>query len=89
MKEINAFDLRKRFGEVMDEVRYRKEPCVVKKNGRPIIVLIDIDAFRASQDNLQDEAFIEEYSEERVKEFLAEDKLDKATLQAARKKAHS
>lgn len=85
MKEINALDLRKRFGEIMDEVRYRKEPCVIKKNGRPVIVLLDIEMYRASQEHFQDEAFIEEYSEERIKEFLSEDKLDQTTARTVQK----
>lgn len=86
MKEINALDLRRKFGEIMDEVRYRKEPFIVKKNGRAVIVLMDIDAFRAAQEYLQDEAFIEMYTKERIKEFLTEDKLDSATQERARKK---
>jgi len=86
MKEINALDLRRKFGEIMDEVRYRKEPFIVKKNGRAVIVLIDIEAYRASQEHFRDEAFIEEYTEERIKEFLSEDKLDPAIHEAARKK---
>ena len=85
MKEINALDLRKKSGEIMDEVRYRKEPCIVKKNGRAIIVLLDIDAYRAAQENLKEEAFIEEYTEERIKEFLAEDKMNQATFKAVQK----
>ena len=85
MKEINALELRKKFGEIMDEVRYRKEPVVVKKNGRAVIVLMDIEAYRAFQEKLQDEIFIEEYTEERIKEFTAEDKLDPAASQAIKK----
>ncbi|MSR77423.1 MAG: hypothetical protein EXS63_04270 [Candidatus Omnitrophica bacterium] len=26
MRELNALDLRKKFGQIMDEVRYQKEP---------------------------------------------------------------
>lgn len=85
MKEISALDLRRKFGEVMDEVRYRKEPCVVKKNGRPVIVLLDIEVFRATQENLKEEAFIEEYTEERIKEFLAQDKINPSVFQYVRK----
>ena len=86
MKEINALDLRRRFGEVMDEVRYRKEPYVIKKNGRAVLVLIDFGAFQAAQGNLRDEAFIEEYTDERIKEFLDEDRIDAASAAAVRKK---
>ena len=87
MKEISALDLRKRFGEIMDEVRYRKEPWIVKKNGRPVIVLLDIEAYRANQEGLKDEAFIEEYTDERIKEFLNEDRIDPASFRAAQKSA--
>lgn len=83
--KISVLDLRKRFGEIIDRVRYRKEPLIVTKNGRPMIVMMDIDLYKASQENVQDEAFIEAYTEERVKEFLAEDGLDKTTAAALRK----
>ena len=78
-KEINALDLRKRFGQIMDEVRYRKEPYIVKKNGRAVIVLLDIDVYKASKSQLEEEVFIEDYSRERMTEFLEEDKMDQAT----------
>ncbi len=84
-KEINALELRRHFGEIMEEVRYKKEPYIVKRNGRPMIVLLDIGVYMASKGAHQQEAFIEEYSTERVKEFLREDKVDKATLARARK----
>ena len=86
MKEISALDLRKKFGEVMDEVRYKKEPCVITKNGRPMIVMVDIEAFRSAQENFKEEAFIEEYTDERIKEFLNEDALDRAAAEALQKK---
>ena len=75
-KEINALELRNHFGEIMEEVRYRKEPYIVKRNKRPMIVLIDIESYEASKKNLEEEAFIEEYSDERMKEFLKEDQID-------------
>jgi len=84
-KEITALDLRKRFGEVMDEVRYRKEPYVVTRNGRPLIVLLDVEAFRALEAKQQEEAFIEEYTDERIAEFLEEDRLDAQTARSVRK----
>lgn len=87
-KEITALDLRRRFGEIMDEVRYRKEPYIVKKNGRPMIVLLDIEAFQASKEERQQDAFIEEYSRERIDEFLSEDKLDQATRKRVRRWLH-
>ena len=86
MREISAFDLRKKIGEVMDEVRYKKEPCVITKNGRPVIVLVDFDVYRTARESFKDEAFIEDYTEDRIKEFLSEDKLDRATAETLHKK---
>ena len=74
-KEINALELRKRFGEIMEEVRYRKEPYVVTRNGRPMIVLVDIEAYDVAEAQRKEDAFIETYSDERVEEFLKEDRV--------------
>lgn len=76
MKEISSLDLRRKFGEVLDDVRYRKEPYIIKKNGRQVVVMVDIDVYRALQESLKEEAFIEEYSEDRLREFLDEDKVE-------------
>jgi prevent-host-death family protein len=84
-KEITALALRQRFGEVMDEVRYRKEPYIVTRNGRPLIVLLDVGAYQALEEKRQEEAFIEEYADERVVEFLKEDQVDAWTARSARK----
>ena len=84
-KEITALELRKRFGEIMEEVRYRKEPYIVKRNGRPMIVLLDIETYQTAQERQREDAFIEEYTEELVQEFLKEDRLDQATRTKARK----
>ena len=78
MKEISSLDLRKRFGQVLDEVRRRKEPYIIKKNGRQIVVLMDIDVYKASQEHLKEELFIEEYSQKRMKEFASEDKIEQS-----------
>jgi len=85
VKEITALELRKRFGRVMDEVRYRKEPYIVKRNGRPVMVLLDIEAYQATEARCREEAFIEEYTAERVAEFLKEDRLDRLTRKQVRK----
>ena len=84
-KEISALELRNRFGEIMEEVRYRREPYIVKRNGRPMMVLLDIESYEKVQAQFQDEAFIEEYTEERIQEFLKEDQLDDKTFRQARR----
>lgn len=83
---ISALDIRKRFGEVMDRVRYRKEPLIITKNGRPVIVMMDIELYNASRENLQDETFIEEYTGDRIREFSAEDSLEKGTVEKLTKR---
>jgi prevent-host-death family protein len=84
-KEITALVLRQRFGEVMDAVRYRKEPYIVTRNGRPLIVLLDVEAYRAAEAQRKEEAFIEEYTDERVTEFLQEDRVDARIARRVRK----
>ena len=88
-KEISALELRKHFGEVMEEVRYRREPYIVKRNGRAIIVLLDIETYTESKEGLQEETFIENYTKERIAEFLKEDRFDPQTLKKARQKLDS
>ena len=80
-KEISALELRNRFGQIMEEVRYRREPYIVKRNGRPMIVLLDIEAYQMSKEQQKEEAFIEEYTNERIAEFLNEDRLNRTTSQ--------
>ena len=68
----------------LDEDGY-KEPYIVTRNGRPLIVLLDVGAYQALEEKRQEEAFIEEYTDERVAEFLKEDQLDAQTARSARK----
>lgn len=84
-KEITALKLRNRFGEIMDEVRYRKEPYVVKRNGRPMIALVDIETFLADEEAKREEAFIEDYTDERIAEFLKADRVAPVTRRGIRK----
>ena len=84
-KEITALALRQRFGEVLDAVRYRKEPYLVTRHGRPLIVLVDVEAYQALEEKRQEDAFLEEYTDERVAEFMKEDRIDVQTARNARK----
>ena len=77
-RHVSAFEARTKFGEILDAVRYRKEPCVVEKNGRPAAVIVDLEAYQALESLRQEERYIEEYTEQRVKEFLKEDKVSQA-----------
>lgn len=43
---ISAFEARTHLGEVLDYIRYSKEPCLVERHGKPVAAIIDIETFR-------------------------------------------
>lgn len=86
---VSAFEARTRFGEILDAVRYRKEPYVVEKNGRPAAVIVDLEVYQALEALREEERYIEEYSDERLKEFLAADRLSKAETNRIKKSLKS
>ncbi len=38
-------DARKNFGEILNEVKYRHDTILIKKAGKPIAAIIDLDLF--------------------------------------------
>lgn len=75
-KVVNAFQARTRFGEILEEVRYKREPYIVQRNGRPVVAILDIEIYNSIEPYITGSKFIEEYTKERVKEFIAEDKVN-------------
>jgi len=45
IREVTAMDARKNFGEILNEVKYRHDTILIKKAGKPIAALIDVDLF--------------------------------------------
>lgn len=84
-RHVSAFEARTRFGEILDAVRYRKEPYIVEKNGRPAAVIVDLEAYQSLESLKEEERYIEEYAQERIKEFLAADRLPKAQAHRVKK----
>lgn len=84
-RKVSAFEARSKFGEILDAVRYRKEPCIVERNGRPAAVIVDVEAYRVMESLLEEERFIEDYTQERVKEFLTEDHLSREEARRIRR----
>ncbi len=76
-KKVTAFKARTHLGQILDDVRYQKIPYIIERNGRPIVVILDIEEYRRVEQLLFMEQFIEEYTNERIKEFMSEDKIDK------------
>lgn len=64
-------DLRKRPGQVLDETYYKKYRFLVKRNQKAMAVIIPIEDFKWY---FEDED-IELYTDDRIREFLKEDRL--------------
>lgn len=45
MKTMTALDLRKKLGNVLDEVSKKKEQVIISRANRPLAVLISIDEY--------------------------------------------
>ena len=50
MKHVQALQMRKRFGGVLDEVVKQQEPIVIERAGRPLVVLVPFDQYQAEHD---------------------------------------
>jgi len=48
-KTIGAFDARRRFGQLLEEVFYRHDCFVVERSGRPMAVVVPVDEYRRWQ----------------------------------------
>jgi len=86
IREITAMDARKNFGELLNGVKYRHDSVLIKKAGKPIAAIIDIDLFEKIKlfkyqfDSLTDElgktyaGISIEDAEHEIKEILEESK---------------
>jgi len=88
-RRVSAFEALTKFGEILDAVRYRKEPYIVERNGRPAAVIVDLEAYQALETLRDEERYIEEYSDDRMKAFLKADRLPAGLAEKARRKLAS
>ena len=80
-KEINALEVRKHFGKILDDVSVQKVTYLVTKNGRGVMVLLDVKSYedlKAGSHAGGGDSFIETYSRERIQAFFRENKLEQA-----------
>ncbi len=84
-RKVTAFKARTNFGQILDDVRYRKTPYIVERNGRPVAAILDIEEYQRIEKWLVEEQFIEEYTDERIAELKAADKLDARSRKLALK----
>ncbi|MFA5811207.1 MAG: type II toxin-antitoxin system prevent-host-death family antitoxin [bacterium] len=45
LRKITAFEARTHLGELLDDVRYSKRPCLIERHGKPVAVLVDFETF--------------------------------------------
>lgn len=50
MKHVQALQVRKRFGSILDDVVKQQKPVVVERAGRPLVVLVPFDQYQAEHD---------------------------------------
>jgi prevent-host-death family protein len=84
-KKVTAFKARTNFGQILDDVRYRKTPYIVERNGREVAAILDIEEYKRLEKWLIEEQFIEEYTAERIRDFKEADKIDTGTKKAITK----
>ncbi len=84
-KRVSAFEARTKFGAIIDAVRYQKESYVVERNGRPVVAILDFDLYESLASRQSEDEFVEEYTDERIKEFLEADKVDSALARSVRR----
>ena len=50
IREITAMEARKSLGELLNEVKYGKNSIIIKRAGKPIAAIIDVDLFEKIRD---------------------------------------
>ncbi|MGD0958362.1 MAG: type II toxin-antitoxin system Phd/YefM family antitoxin [Methylomonas sp.] len=45
INEVNAVTFRQNLGEMLNQVQYRHDSIVIKKDGKPVAVLVDAQLF--------------------------------------------
>lgn len=43
VKEINAYDARKNFGELLSQVYYRGDQVIINRSGKPVAAMVPVD----------------------------------------------
>jgi prevent-host-death family protein len=45
INEVNAVAFRQNLGEMLNQVQYRRDAIVIKKDGKPVAALVDAELF--------------------------------------------
>jgi|YNPMSStandDraft_1061717.scaffolds.fasta_scaffold24573_5 hypothetical protein len=80
-QSINMLDFRKSPGSILNEVFYGKKRIILERDKKKLAALIPIDFY----EKLFESEDIELYSDERIKEFMKEDKLSEKLKRKVKK----
>ena len=45
LRKVSAFEARTHLGEMLDHVRYSREPCFIERHGKTVAALVDIRSY--------------------------------------------
>lgn len=45
VRTVSAFEARTRLGEMIDYIRYSREPCLIERHGKTVAALVDIQSY--------------------------------------------
>lgn len=76
LQAISMLEFRRKAGEILDETFYQKGRFLIKRKKKPMAVLIPMEDYQA----YFDDADIEIYTGQRIKEFEKQDRVSKALL---------
>ena len=51
VSEVSAVNFRQNLGEMLNQVQYRKDSIVIKKDGKPVAALVDAELFARIRQN--------------------------------------
>jgi prevent-host-death family protein len=51
VSEVSAVKFRQNLGEMLNQVQYRKDSIVIKKDGKPVAALVDAELFARIRQN--------------------------------------
>ena len=71
IKTISAHKARVNFGQLIDEVRYKKIPYIVEKNSRPAVAIIDAEEYQKLRKKYSWPTRL--YTDKEIKKILSED----------------
>lgn len=71
LQTISPLELRQQTGAILDKVLYRKDRYLIRRKNKPLAVLVPYDEYQQQVP----ETFGEDYTDERIAEFLKADRL--------------